>query len=221
MCGRPSRRVALPPSPRPAPGPCSPAEPRPALAHSPDLQAFPGALQRRRQGSLGGTPASAVGSCHGRHRPSHPRAPAAPWEQPEPIHKLVGTRSSPPRRPGATERRSPAFLSTAAAGPTSNAYIRGPRARPSTQATSFYPPSAPNTQQSTSGSFLPRLRSVRSPPQSSAVRRNQGLPHPSNATVRLPSTVRSRPASKLQSGATTAQIPNRARSLRRREARRR
>ena len=46
-------------------------------------------------------------------------------------------------------------------------------------------------------------------------------PCPSNATILLPSTVRSRPASKLRSGATIAQIPNHARSLRRREARRR
>ena len=130
-------------SPRRTPGPCSPAEPRPTLAHSPE----PSKPPWRPTAPPSGVPwrHAGVGSrlCHGRRRPSHPRAPAAPWEQPEPIHKLVGTHSSLPRRPAATEQRSPAVLSTAAAGPISNAYIRGPRARPSTQATSFYPPSAP------------------------------------------------------------------------------
>ena len=77
----PPRRTAALAASRPWPllacraTPC----PRP-LART--LQATPGALQRRRQGSLGGTPASAVGSCHGRRRPSHPRAPAAPWNHP-------------------------------------------------------------------------------------------------------------------------------------------
>ena len=163
------------------------------------------------------TPTTSALDGAARATPARQLPPGAAQAYPEarPLAPVAAT------RPQLQNGGSPAILSTAAAEPTSNAYIRGPRARPSTQATSFYPPSAPNTQQSTSGSFLPRLRSVRSPPQSSAVRRNQGLPHPSNATVRLPSTVRSRPASKLRSGATTAQIPNHARSLRRREARRR
>ena len=74
----PSRRVALPPSPRPAPGPCSPAEPRPALAHSPDPSKSPLAPYIAAVRAFGGTPVSAASSCHGRRRPSHPRSPAAP-----------------------------------------------------------------------------------------------------------------------------------------------
>ena len=42
----------------------------------------PGALQRRRQGPLGGTPASTVRLCHGRRRPSHSRSPARLWSSP-------------------------------------------------------------------------------------------------------------------------------------------
>ena len=148
----PSRRVALSPSPRPAPGPCSPAEPRPALAHSPLPSKL--ALQRRRQSFWRH---AGVGSelLPWTAPPKPPARASCPLEQPELIHKLVGTRSSPPRRPAATERRSPAFLSTAAAGPTSNAYIRGPRARPSTQATSFYPPSAPTPNNQRREAFFP------------------------------------------------------------------
>ena len=62
-----------------------------------------------------------------------------PPEQLELILEPVGTRSSPPRRPTASARRSPVFLSTAAAGPASNAYKRRPRAPPSAQATSGLP----------------------------------------------------------------------------------
>ena len=106
------------------------------------LQASPGALQRRGQ-SLWRH--AGVGSkLLPRTAPPKPPARAScPCEQLELILEPVGTHSSPPRRPTATERRSPAFLSTAAAGPASNAYKRRPRAPPSAQATSGLSPSAP------------------------------------------------------------------------------
>ena len=74
----------------------------------------PGALQRRRQSFLRHT---GVGSelLPWSAPPKPPARASCPCEQLELILKPVGTRSSPPRRPVATERRSPAFLSTAAA----------------------------------------------------------------------------------------------------------
>ena len=109
---------------------------------SPTLHATPGALQRRwqsfwRHAGVGSEllPWSAP--------PKPPARASCPCEQLELIPKPVGMRSSPPRRPAATAPRSPAFLSTAAAGPASSAYKRRPRAPPSAQATSGLPPSAP------------------------------------------------------------------------------
>ena len=191
----PSRSIALPPSSRPDPGPCLPAEPRTTLAHSPEpskppLAPYsaavraPLAARRRRQRALPWTAP-----------PKPPARASCPLEQLELILEPVGTRSSPPRRPAATERRSPAFLSTAAAGPTSNAYIRGPQARSSPQATSGHPRSTPLSQQSAISNRLPQLRPVRPPPPSGAIHRNQPLPRASNTTIRFPSTSRSRPSS--------------------------
>ena len=65
--------------------------------HSPSHQkppSGPGTLQRRRQGTLGGTPASIVCLCHGRRRPSHPGSPPAP-----------GSRASLSPRSSASSRR--------------------------------------------------------------------------------------------------------------------
>ena len=216
-CGRPSRRVARPP-PRARSGlpPLAASTPALSLAAEPPLEPHSAAVRSATAAS--GRPQQAL------PRTAPPKPPArasCPLEQPELIHKLVGTRSSPPRRPAATERRSPAFLSTAAVGTDLDPYKWESPSPFLHSGNLLAPQRCPHGQQAMVGSFLPRLRSVRSPPQSSAVRRNQGLPHPSNATVRLPSTVRSLPASKLRSGATTAQIPNHARSLRCREARRR
>ena len=196
------------------------ARPQSSALTSPTLHATSGALQRRRQ-SLWRH--AGVGSelLPWTAPPKPPARASCPMEQLELVLEPVGTRSSPPRRPVATERRSPAFLSTAAAGLTSSAYIRGPRDQPSTQATSFYPPSAPNTQQSTSGSFLPRLRPVRSPPQSSAVRHNRTLARPSNATNRLPIVLRSCLAPQPRPRTTIARSSLCSRTSVRRRARRR
>ena len=141
FCTRACNRAAA--FTRPAPlavaRPQSRARPHPLIRA---IQATPGALQRRRQ-SLWRH--AGVGSRRlPRTAPPKPPARAScPLEQLELILEPVGTRSSPPRRPAATERRSPAFLSTAAAGPASNAYKRRPRAPPSAQATSSLPPRAP------------------------------------------------------------------------------
>ena len=89
-------------SPHPAPGPCSPAEPRPSSsthqsAPSPPLAPYsaaaraPLAARRRRQRAL---PWMAP--------PKPPAHASCPGEQPVLILLLVGTRSSPPRRPAAT-----------------------------------------------------------------------------------------------------------------------
>ena len=108
---------------------------------SPTLHATSGALQRRRQGfwqhaGVGSEPLPWTAP------PKPPTRASCPLEQLELILEPVGTHSSPPRRPTATERRSPAFLSTATAGPASSAYKRRPRAPPSAQATSSLPPRA-------------------------------------------------------------------------------
>ena len=107
-----SRRAALPPSTRPISGPCSPAEPRHALAFSPvhsklSLAPYSAALaaRRRRQRAL---PWSAP--------PKPPARASCPGEQPVLIHLLVGTLSSPPRCPATTEKWSPAILSSTTAG---------------------------------------------------------------------------------------------------------
>ena len=71
----PSRRVALPPSPRPF----WPLASRSQHARPlPRRRAAPGALQHRRQVGHGGWRPATVGSCHGRRRPSRSSAPAAP-----------------------------------------------------------------------------------------------------------------------------------------------
>ena len=75
--------------------------------------------------------------------PKPPARASCPLGTTRAYPQVVGTRSSPPRSPATTVQRSPAILSSAAAGPTSSAYIRGSRAQPSTQATSFQPPSTP------------------------------------------------------------------------------
>ena len=105
-------------SPRRTPGPCSPAEPHPALAHSPK----PSKPPWRPTAPPSGVPwrHAGVGSrlCHGRRRPSHPRAPAAPWEQPELI-----------RKPSARARRRHVALQPQYSG-RRRSYPRPPRDRP-------------------------------------------------------------------------------------------
>ena len=101
-----SRRAALPHSTRPVPGPCSTVEPR---TSSPPLHAISGALQRRGQSpwqhaGVGSEPLTWTAP------PMPPQRASCPREQPGLIPKLVGTRSSPPRRPAATAPRSPAFF---------------------------------------------------------------------------------------------------------------
>ena len=75
--------------------------------------------------------------------PKPPARASCPLGTARAYPQAVGTRSSPPRSPAATEPWSPAILSTAAAGPTSSAYIKRPRAPPSTQATPGHPHSFP------------------------------------------------------------------------------
>ena len=120
---------------------------------SPTLHATPGALQRRwqsfwRHAGVGSEPLPWSAP------PKPPARASCPCEQLDLILKLVGTRSSPPRRPAATALRSPAFLSTAAAGPASSAYKRRPRAPPSAQATSSLPPKAPHRRLLAVGALL-------------------------------------------------------------------
>ena len=130
-----SRCAALPPPTRPVSGPCSPAEPRQALALSP----VPSKL------SL--APCSAALAARRRRqrippRTAPPKPPAhasCPRAQAVLILPLVGTLSSPPRCPATTGKWSPAILSSAATEPALPRYIKGPRAPPSTQATSDTP----------------------------------------------------------------------------------
>ena len=70
-----SRRAALPHSTRPVPGPCSTAEPR---TSSPTLHATALTPHSAAGRAFGGTPASAASLYHGRRRPNHTSAPAAP-----------------------------------------------------------------------------------------------------------------------------------------------
>ena len=141
FCTRAHRAAAPHCRPRRVPS-LAPARLQSHALRSPTLHATSGALQRRRQ-SLWRH--AGVGSeLLPRTAPPKPHQRAScPLEQLELILKPVGTRSSPPRRPAATERWSPAFLSSAAAGPASNTYKRRPRAPPSAQATSSLPPRAP------------------------------------------------------------------------------
>ena len=130
-----SRHAALPPSSRPISGPCSPAEPRQALALSPvpsKLSLAPCstalAARRRRQRI---PPRTAP--------PKPPAHASCPRAQAVLILPLVGTRSSPPRCPATTATAvagDPIFYRH---GPTSSAYIKEPRAPPSIQATSDPP----------------------------------------------------------------------------------
>ena len=130
-----SRRAALPHSTRPVPGPCSTAEPR---TSSLPLHAISGALQRRwqrpwRHAGVGS------GLCHVRHRPNHASAPAAP-EHRSCLSSCLSERVR--RRQDALhlqQRLSPAILSSATAGTCLERYIKGPRAPPSTHATSDTP----------------------------------------------------------------------------------
>ena len=129
------RHAALPPSSRPISDPCSPAEPRHALALSPVHSKLPLApcsaalAARRRRQQI--PPRTAP--------PKPPAHASCPRAQAVLILPLVGTRSSPPRYPATTGKWSPAILSSAAAEPASSRYKREPRAPPSTQATSDTP----------------------------------------------------------------------------------
>ena len=116
-----SRRAALPPSSRPVSDPCSPAEPRQALALSPvpsklSLAPYSAALaaRRRRQRAL---PWMAP--------PKAPARASCPGEQPVLIHLLIGTPSSPPRCPATTEEWSPVILSSATAGASLERLFKG------------------------------------------------------------------------------------------------
>lgn len=89
-------------------------------------QGHPDALQRHRQVSFGGMPATTVRPYHGRCCLSHSGAPAAPWNSPN----LSTSPSASARRLHVALLQqnggSPTSLSPAAAEQTSNAYIREP-----------------------------------------------------------------------------------------------
>ena len=106
-------------------GPCH------ALPASPQQTARPGALQRHRQSTFGGTPASAVRLCHGQRRPSLSRSPPGPWSS---ASSSASVSASPRRRHVAlaTECRFAGSLSTAAVEPPCLAYKWTPRAPLST-----------------------------------------------------------------------------------------
>ena len=130
-----SRHAALPHSTRPVPGPYCIAEPRtsplPAPRHlwRPAAPlAAPLAARRRRQRI---PPRTAP--------PKPPAHASCPRAQAVLILPLVGTLSSPPRCPATTATAvagDPIFYRL---GPASPCYIKGPRAPPSTQATSDPP----------------------------------------------------------------------------------
>ena len=97
--------VRAPEPPRPAPGPCSPAEPRPSSSTHQSAPSFPLAPYSAAvrapwwHADVGSRPLPWTA-------PPKPHARAScPLEHLELIRKLVGKRSSPPRCPAATERR--------------------------------------------------------------------------------------------------------------------
>ena len=133
------RHAALPHATRPDPGSLCIAEPRTSRPPAPRSLwrpaaplAAPLAASRRRQRI---PPRTAP--------PKPPAHDSCPGAQAVLILPLVGTRSSPPRCPATTGKRSPAILSAATAEPASSRYIKGPRAPPSTHATSDFPRRAP------------------------------------------------------------------------------
>jgi len=129
------RHAALPRSTRPDPGPFCTAEPR---TSRPLLHDGSGTLLRRwprpwRHAGVGS------GFRRGRRRPNHQCTPAAPVNS-----SCLSPRSSARfrRRCDALQlqqRLSPTSLSSAATEPASSRYIKGPRAPPSTHATSDTP----------------------------------------------------------------------------------
>ena len=129
------RHAALPHATRPDPGSLCIAEPRTSrpLLHDPS-----GARLRRwprpwRHAGVGG------GLCHVRHRPDRASAPAAPRNR-SCLSSCLSERVR--RRQDALQlqqRLSPAILSSATAGTCLERYIKGPRAPPSTHATSGTP----------------------------------------------------------------------------------
>ena len=129
------RHAALPRSTRPDPGPFCIAEPRTSrpLLHDPSgarLRRWPRPWRHAGVGS---------GLCHVRHRPNRASAPAAPGNR----SCLSSCLSECVRRRQDAlhlqQRLSPAILSSATAGTCLERYIKGPRAPPSTHATSGTP----------------------------------------------------------------------------------
>ena len=146
-----SRHAALPPLSRPVSGPCSPAEPRQALALSPvpsklSLAPCSAALAARRRRQR--IPPR-------RRRPNRQRTPAAPEHRP-----CLSSRSS------ARFRRRHDALQLQKGGrrrsyprpprePASSAYLKGPRAQPITQATPGHPHSPPTASNRREIPFFP------------------------------------------------------------------
>ena len=130
---------AAPEPTRRAPGLASTAEPRHACPSSPQHAKPPLATSPTGQELA----ATAVDSpCSVQRRPSLSCSPPGPWNS---ASSSTSVSTSARRRHDAlaTEWRSPATLSAAAAEPPCHAYKRRPRASPSTQATSGHPNGAP------------------------------------------------------------------------------
>ena len=151
-----------------------------AATHSPPhhyTPARPGTLQRHRQSTFGGTPASADSPAPfsaAQATPARHLAPGTARTHPQacPLAFVAATTPCKLQRGG-----SPASSSTAAE-PTSSRYKRTPRNLPSTQATLKPSPRTPWGSQSTRGGHLPHLRQQRPPPWPQLFQRHQGLSLP-------------------------------------------
>ena len=133
-----SRHAALPPSSRPVSGPYSPAEPRHPLALSPVPSKLSLAPCCAAGHALGGTPASAAASA------MFGTAQATSARQ---LPQSTGRAYPPARRHAFVAATMPCYYRKVVAGdlipshrgPTSSAYLKGPRTRSRPQATSDPP----------------------------------------------------------------------------------
>ena len=163
---------AAPEPTRRAPGLASTAEPRHARPSSPQHAKPPLATSPTGQ-ELAATPADSP--CSVQRRPSLFRSPPGPWNS---ASSSTSVSASARRRHDAlaTEWRSPATLSAAAAEPPCHAIKGKPRASPSPQVASCRLTSAPIATNWKGAGLLQPLRSVRPPPPPGSIRRNQSFP---------------------------------------------
>ena len=163
---------AAPEPTRRAPGLASTAEPRHARPSSPQDAKPPLATSPTGQ-ELAATAADSP--CSVQRRPSLFRSPPGPWNS---ASSSTSVSASARRRHDAlaTEWRSPATLSAAAAEPTSTSYKRRPPSFPE-HAGNLRPPQWRSpTSHSTRGGLLPHLRQLLPPPPPRPIRHLQYLP---------------------------------------------